>query len=801
MTINFRKVSLYLTKFFLLLSFFSGGIFAQVPKVELLEPSNSPNRPSQEYFVAVKGGVSLGSYESGLNWYLVEHINSQPNETLVSFSGASAGSINSVLSAIKICSNINEELHSNLLRSSWNIDISNLNRRNNEGSLFNRESIFLKVVEDLSKYILDPSEFDISRSQLSRQYPDDLAVNPDSDEGDGDCSIITTMSVTLMYPYQEKIKNSDQTTGYQRFVIPVKVITVNGKIAFKNVYLNQFEAALPELLPDYFISLPETPSGFINPDIVFEALKASSSFPVAFAPVELPFCISKKLDNQTCTSDYATTSLFSDGGLFDNAPIGVSVDIHEMYLGQKQSADIKPPLVAQRRIIFIHPDNLRNEHPMTEEAFSMSSTGNIQQPDRVGLWDYLLYLGNSFDTATSANYRKTLEKIHGDEDKYHFRISSRYHNLLADFHAHFGAFYSAHFRVHDYLTGVYDGAYMMSAYACENLSGDNNQACIQQQMIDRVKTLTKDKHHNVSRDELTTDELKDLDNQIYELDFLKYLYNTEFQASMPLTNDYYQNTYIALSQAFYTFSGRDSEPLTFNNYMNNLKGLATKQFKSKSLQEELFIDYPRWAAEHFKVSYDNLIAMQEQASDCYNCEFRIENKTLLTILRISEPIKDSWIDYSKTGTWPLNNGLWDCCSGTLRFGFGALEKSLLLSAVGRIDSPFEKITFDGALTFNYLEADFEHDDYFSVAVGGSYHTGSLFVPVVSTGYEYSFPGRSVYKDPLNALYVSTGLINELITMRAVVRLDEIEDFGEIQTRDKVQIQAQFDLMQLIEMIF
>ncbi|WP_394174753.1 patatin-like phospholipase family protein [Thalassotalea litorea] len=785
----------------LILNFFSPYLHAQSSPVPTLARTQPSDRPSHEYFVAIKGGVSLGSYESGINWYLVENIQSQPSENLVAFSGASAGSINSMLSAIKICSNIKENLHSNLLRSSWNIDISNLNRRNNEGSLFNRESIFAKITQDLSQYVLDPSEFEINQSHLARQYADNLAVNPDRGKGQKGCSIITTMSVTLMYPYQEKIKNSDQTTGYQRFVIPIEVTTINGKIAFKNVYLDKFKAALPELRPDYFIALPETSSGLINPDIVFEAIKASSSFPVAFAPVELPFCISKKLKGRTCKLEYAMTSLFSDGGLFDNSPIGVSVDIHEMYQQQKVPTQTMPPYVTQQRIVFIHPDNLRNENPLTEDSFSISPGAVIQQPDRVGLWDYLLYLGNSFDTATSENYRKTLEKIHSDEEKYHFRMSSRYHNLLADFHAHFGAFYSAHFRVHDYLTGVYDGAYLLSSYACEKFKDDSKRRCIQNQMIKRINKLTSGGDRQNNSRKLTAEQQTDRENQRFEQDFLKHLYNVEYRASMPLVNDYYQNTYIALSEAFNTFSGKNSEPMTFSNYMNNLKGLSRKQFKSKSLQDELFIDYPRWAAEHFKVSYDNLLTMQEQASDCYNCEFRVENRNLLTILRISEPFKDSWVDYSKTGTWPLNSWFSDCCTGTLRFGFGAFENSLLFSAVGRTDTPFDNITFDGMVTFNYLEADFEHDGYVSLAAGGSYHTGSIVVPVISSGYEYSFPGRSIYKESLHAVYVSTGLINELITIKAAVRVDNIEDFGGIATRDRVQLQAQFDVLQIFEMIF
>ncbi|MDJ0833301.1 MAG: hypothetical protein QNJ69_07230, partial [Gammaproteobacteria bacterium] len=66
--------------------------------VSAATPVNPQQGRANDYYLAIKGGVSLGSYESGINYILLKYIQEQEanGSKLVSFSGASAGSINSL---------------------------------------------------------------------------------------------------------------------------------------------------------------------------------------------------------------------------------------------------------------------------------------------------------------------------------------------------------------------------------------------------------------------------------------------------------------------------------------------------------------------------------------------------------------------------------------------------------------------------------------------------------------------------------------------------------------------------------
>src|SRR5215470_20387326 len=82
------------------------------------------------YALTLSGGVSLGSYEAGLNWTLVRVFRAEMSEMLlrrqprlVGVTGASAGSINALLVAALYCetteSAARATIDDNLLRSAW----------------------------------------------------------------------------------------------------------------------------------------------------------------------------------------------------------------------------------------------------------------------------------------------------------------------------------------------------------------------------------------------------------------------------------------------------------------------------------------------------------------------------------------------------------------------------------------------------------------------------------------------------------------------------------------------------------
>ena len=57
----------------------------------------------QRYSLTVRGGVSLGAYEGGINWALLRVLEGDPSASLTTVTGASAGNINAFLSAVEWC--------------------------------------------------------------------------------------------------------------------------------------------------------------------------------------------------------------------------------------------------------------------------------------------------------------------------------------------------------------------------------------------------------------------------------------------------------------------------------------------------------------------------------------------------------------------------------------------------------------------------------------------------------------------------------------------------------------------------
>ena len=91
--------------------------------------------PTINMAMVISGGVSLGAYEAGYNWALIKMLrtlslhSTKIRPQLKSLAGASAGSINALLSGIYWCqkesSNLHNSVDDNLFHSIWTgIDIT-----------------------------------------------------------------------------------------------------------------------------------------------------------------------------------------------------------------------------------------------------------------------------------------------------------------------------------------------------------------------------------------------------------------------------------------------------------------------------------------------------------------------------------------------------------------------------------------------------------------------------------------------------------------------------------------------------
>jgi len=88
------------------------------------------NEAKKDFSLIISGGISLGAYEAGYNWALLKymghlkHHTKNPNVDLKSIAGASAGAINTLMSAMAWCRSkeefdTNNHIEQNLFHDMW----------------------------------------------------------------------------------------------------------------------------------------------------------------------------------------------------------------------------------------------------------------------------------------------------------------------------------------------------------------------------------------------------------------------------------------------------------------------------------------------------------------------------------------------------------------------------------------------------------------------------------------------------------------------------------------------------------
>jgi len=740
---------------------------------------------SQSYYLAIKGGVSLGNYETGINWMLLKYLQRLEEQDgpeyskIMSFSGASAGSLNSILSAIDTCSpQVIESLENNLMRKTWDIGIDKLlpsnQDRSSENTIVNHNSLKLGL---------------FSRGAFFDKYRDlELRINQPVEK---DCNILITISITRIEPYRYPVKEFEEIINLQRFVVPVLVTAkVGEKISFRNVDflkragdLYEDKSETGNRIPGPYLKLVENKhanSDFYSIDFqtIFDLALASSAYPIAFEPVELNYCFPHHLiDGEACIEGRAETARFSDGGLFDNSPIGVSLDVASSpqcwRIENITDGSCVAKKISNTNIIYINPDSYRTKN--------LTQHKQLASDAKVGLWNYGKYFLDSFHTASEREYRSALKRIE-TESGASFFMTNRYHHLLADFHAHFGAFYADVFRQHDYMVGVYDGAYAIARLECKtelsNTAGQDKPRCVREKLLKMAHQIDSDSNYSV-----------------LNRDFFKYLYNTEFDKSLTI-NQPQENIYIILSRAFNSVKKTEDEGIAFKAYLANLTSLIKKvAIKQSRDLNRLIVDGPRFTEQKLRDIYSNMTSIQKISSDCIDCEGKQINQTIGTILEMAEPVASSVIIRSESGVWPLAvNDVFG-----VRYGFDISQKDQVLS-LGFRKKLKAKFSADLSVSAHYFGGELIHDHYWSAALGATYHRADIGLPTIGLGYQRAGKGRAVYKEEINSVYMDLGLLDELVGVRLLLRLDDLEKY-DVKSRDDISFIVSIDLVNLYRIIF
>jgi predicted acylesterase/phospholipase RssA len=433
-------------RFLLILSVLAGDAAAQ---------SSVARRDTQHVsaLLTISGGISLGSYEAGVNWGLLEVFKltardslrrawNLPHYELKAMAGASAGNINGFLAAVEWCRTREPVApEQSLLWKIWvrtGIDqlfpLEHYNQPDSTQALFSRR-YFQEVL------------FDTVRAAMR-----DL---PASDALDG-CTIPVGVTITKLTPGEISI-SSGITAVTQRYATAVVVSRQGSALRFR--------APPPELLGDgrlgALLLLPDC-EGAIEPDDVFSLIEASSAFPGAFSPVSLRH---QSSPGAGCGTGLVTdtSSLFSDGGLFDNNPIDLVAGIYADAVWKNRDRPDPNAL-----LLFIDPEALRGR------LATVAKQRERDRPATGGISALLDLFAGAVPAARQYElqaFGRLLARAPQVFQRDNIDVTNRRFVVVGQQLGAFAAFLGQPFREYDFYVGVYDALTFTAREACRTTQG------------------------------------------------------------------------------------------------------------------------------------------------------------------------------------------------------------------------------------------------------------------------------------------------------------------------------------------
>lgn len=381
------------------------------------------------YVLTISGGVSLGAYEAGLNWALVNYFKTERQRSqdisntqtvtprLSTVTGASAGSINGLLTAISWCvddtrvtntSAYQGTVTNNLFKEIW-VDVG-------LDGLLPKDSTTYKPGDGLFSRM----PFDNPLNKIRTIFKEKIFQ--------ANCTIPFGVTVTGEAP--RTIQISGITVNNQRHFIPVMLkANENNQVDFYSQPVDESNTNYGNViyLPPSSNNTSSTLNYKVDLEKVIKAVLASSAFPIAFGRMHLDYCNpanikrTKPVDNETvnhtCPKPYkADSGVFVDGGVFDNVPLGSAMSLAEENLRG-----------THRRLnyIFMDPDNRRQLHsddsaqPLNNAVPLSTQSTNINY-DLLG---QIQFLGGAVLTARNYELYKVLTS--GDWTNQTFYHASR----------------------------------------------------------------------------------------------------------------------------------------------------------------------------------------------------------------------------------------------------------------------------------------------------------------------------------------------------------------------------------------
>jgi hypothetical protein len=408
-----------------------------------------PPERAQPLVVSIGGGVSLGAYQAGLGWALLElyrATNSNPALArelgvpllgLATLAGTSAGTINALLWALEACKvAAPAPPESSLFWRIWTpvglrqLLQDDVPRPQRDRALFDRtffrDSIYPQLYEHARLQALDSGCSVGLGTPLTRLQPDTLRI--------GELSIVTQRMATA---------------------VSVRVRTVDDAARLLFFWPDSTVYAQPRL--GRLILPPRSgTTGEVDFARVLDAVEASSTFPVAFQPVLLDF-----VDPSTGAR---SRGQFMDGGVFDNSPIGLALDL--LISSPEFAPRLKDDRADTVSLVLVSPVRLRGPLQRARAAEPREYAG-------AGLLAAMQLMQGALPTARQ--YEMQLwarDRPISQLDTLLVRMTSRAHPVIGEHLGLFAAFLARPFREHDFFVGAYDALdFVVREHACVEPAG------------------------------------------------------------------------------------------------------------------------------------------------------------------------------------------------------------------------------------------------------------------------------------------------------------------------------------------
>ncbi len=323
---------------------------------EVMEQKTAPKKPLS-LSLTVSGGVSLGAYQAGYLYYLTEvaKLNRELFEIRL-LTGASAGTINTLLTMLSLGSAPEDEPAETLLYRLW-------------------VGIHFKDLFDVDQ--APPLALS------SRRVLEDLAdhVEEKWNRGlDNNLDMVIGATATRLESHNVEISEGFSVPRQEeKFVFRVQGRGAGREPRVSN-YVDQTYGSEQPLLPFVDVDRPEITGERTNFSVIRQILFASSAIPIVFLPQKIDFCMTSPsgMDGESiyalkaCPSPKFTED-FVDGSLADRRPLRLAHRIAVSGLNRAPDGTItwrdRPDLergTLPDELYFLYVDPTRHSYPDNE---------------------------------------------------------------------------------------------------------------------------------------------------------------------------------------------------------------------------------------------------------------------------------------------------------------------------------------------------------------------------------------------------------------------------------------------------